>query len=150
MNSKLFFVLGVSLLLYLSACDDKGDPVMPPTSNTPPKIDTVSFSKDIFPLLTATYGCTGCHSGGYANAQNHQSYESYEFVLSGNSGYSTIPKSDHGPVVTPGNASTSILVKKLRTATLPFGSRMPYGGGEVSANDLQKITDWINQGAHNN
>ncbi|MFA6468152.1 MAG: IPT/TIG domain-containing protein [Bacteroidota bacterium] len=106
----------------------------------------ISFASAILPLFTgATYGCTGCHGG-----QNNLSLDTYNNVLSGNSGYSTAAASDHGPVITPGNATASVLVKKLRTATLPFGGRMPFGGSQMSDADLQKIVDWINQGALNN
>lgn len=106
----------------------------------------VSFSNSILPLFTgATYGCTGCHGG-----QNNLNLDSYNGVLSGNTGFSTAAASQNGPVINPGNASTSILVRKLRSNTLPFGARMPFGGSQVSDVDLQKITDWVNQGALNN
>lgn len=98
----------------------------------------VSFANDVLPLFTgATYGCTGCHGG-----QNNLSLGSYAQVMAGNS--------NHGPVVIAGNASGSVLVKKLRTATLSFGARMPFGGSQINDTDLQKIVDWINQGALNN
>ncbi len=101
-------------------------------------VSAVSFANDVLPLFTGTtYGCTGCHGG-----QNNLSLDSYSQVMAGNS--------NHGPVIIAGNASGSVLVKKLRTATLPFGARMPFGGSQVSDIDLQKIVDWINQGALNN
>lgn len=96
-----------------------------------------SFANDILPLFTTTYGCTGCHGG-----QNNLFLDSYAHVTAGNS--------LHGPVITPGNGAGSVLVKKLRTNTLPFGARMPFNAGEVSNADLQKVIDWINQGAQNN
>ncbi|MDP1678410.1 MAG: IPT/TIG domain-containing protein [Bacteroidota bacterium] len=101
-------------------------------------VPAVSFDSDVLPLFTTTYGCTGCHGG-----QNNLFLESYPQVMAGNS--------INGPVIIVGNASGSILVKKLRTATLPFGARMPFGAtSQVSDADLQKIVDWINQGAKNN
>jgi hypothetical protein len=95
----------------------------------------VKFSTDIAPLLTS-YGCAGCHgsSGGLSVA-------SVSSLLTGG---------NHGAAIVPGNADNSNIVKKLRTATLPFGNKMPANGGNVSDSDLQKIKDWINQGALNN
>ena len=129
-----------SLFIFSSCAKDEGSPVSadsesPGTPSNP--IDSVSFANDILPLFTMTYGCTGCHGG-----QNKLFLESYAHATAGNS--------DHGPVILPGNGTGSILVKKLRTATLPFGKRMPYGGGEVSDVHLQKIIAWIDQGAKNN
>ncbi len=98
--------------------------------------EVMHFTADISPLFTTTYGCTGCHGG-----QNNLFLESYAQVVSGTS--------DHGPVIIAGNASGSIIVKKLRTNTVPFGVRMPFGSPQISDADLQKIIDWINQGALN-
>ena len=98
-------------------------------------VTLVKFSTDIAPLFSS-YGCTGCHgsSGG----------------LSVGSVASLLTGGTHGPAIVANNADNSNLVKKLRTATLPFGSKMPANGGNVTDQDLQKIKDWINQGALNN
>jgi mono/diheme cytochrome c family protein len=95
----------------------------------------VSFNTDIKPMFTS-YGCAGCHgsSGGLSVA-------TVSSLLTGG---------NHGAAIVPGNADNSNIVKKLRTATLPFGNKMPANGGNVSDSDLQKIKDWINQGALNN
>jgi hypothetical protein len=51
--------------------------------------------------------------------------------------------------VVPGNSAGSLLVKKL-SATPPFGVRMPDGGNPVPDSLVQKIKDWIDQGALDN
>ncbi len=98
-------------------------------------VAAVKFSTDILPLLNS-YGCVGCHgsNGG----------------LSVGTVASLLTGGTHGPAIVPNNADNSNLVKKLRSATLPFGSKMPANGGNVSDPDLQLIKDWINQGALNN
>ncbi len=95
---------------------------------------TRSFTNDILPRLTR-YGCAGCHGGNgglFVDTQPH--------LLQGG---------DHGPAVTPGNADSSLIIKKL-SPTPPFGSRMPLGGQYLTDTTVQVIKDWINEGALNN
>ena len=98
-------------------------------------VAAVKFSTDILPLFNS-YGCIGCHgsNGGL-------SVGTVAALLTGGT---------HGPAIVANNADNSNLVKKLRSATLPVGSKMPANGGNVSDQDLQTIKDWINQGALNN
>jgi len=93
-----------------------------------------SFSADILPWLTR-YGCAGCHGGNgglYVDTQPH--------LLQGG---------NHGPAVTPGNADGSLIIQKL-SANPPFGSRMPQGGPYLTDSAVQKLKEWINQGAPDN
>jgi cytochrome c551/c552 len=98
-------------------------------------VSGVSFANDIKPLFTS-YGCAGCHP-----SQGNLSVSSVSALLAGG---------NNGPAIMANNANGSNLVKKLRAETVPFGSKMPANGGHVSDTDLQKIKDWINQGALNN
>ncbi len=93
-----------------------------------------SFANDILPRFTH-YGCAGCHGGNgglFVDTQPH--------LLQGG---------DHGPAVIPGNADSSLIIKKL-SPTPPFGSRMPLGGPYLADTTIQVLKDWINQGALNN
>lgn len=97
----------------------------------------LSFAADIKPLFT-TWRCNTCHpgNGGF-------DVTSYSTIMAGG---------DHGAVIIAGNGEGSNLVKKLRPNP-PFGARMPQDGGVngyMSDSDIQKISDWITQGALNN
>lgn len=149
MNFKIIYGSILVYGLFISACEDQGNPVTPP-NNPPPATssDTVHFATDVLPLFTGTkYGCTGCHG-----SQNNLFLDSYNGVLSGNSGYSTASASLHGPVVTPGDGEGSIIVKKLRGSPTGWtpSARMPFGGNPMDEADIQKIVTWIDQGALNN
>jgi len=54
-----------------------------------------------------------------------------------------------GAVVKPGDASGSLLVQKVK-GTQTIGVQMPYGKSPLPAADIQKISDWVAQGAQNN
>ena len=94
----------------------------------------ISFSRDILPIFNQK-GCISCHggSGGLFVGTVAQ-------LLQGG---------NHGPVIVPGNAGASNIVKKL-SPTPPFGDRMPLGGPYLPDALQQTIKDWINQGAKDN
>ena len=128
-------ILTVSLLC--NACQDMGtnpfvaqQPPPPP----PPIVDTVSFSRNVLPILD-NYGCTSCH-GGTAGL----TVGTVAGLLAGGL---------HGPEIVPGNAAASNIAKKL-SPNPPFGARMPQGGPYLDAATIQVIVNWINQGAKNN
>jgi hypothetical protein len=52
--------------------------------------------------------------------------------------------SRNGSVVEPGNANNSLLVQLIEEG------KMPDRGDPVTADELQLIIDWVNQGALNN
>ncbi len=128
----------VMATLFLAGCSDMGSaPVAPdPLTTTPPpqQGQDVSFANQVSPIFQR-YGCYGCHggSGGLFVTSVAQ-------LLRGG---------DHGPVVVPGKADTSNLVRKL-SAGPPFGDRMPQGGPYLPDSTLQTIKLWINQGAKDN
>ncbi len=84
----------------------------------------VSYASTIQPILNSS--CTGCH-GSAAGV----TLTSYATTIS---------------VVTPGNASGSLLYKSL---TGDGVTRMPMGS-PLSASQIQSVANWINQGALNN
>jgi mono/diheme cytochrome c family protein len=98
-------------------------PIGTPTSGPP------TFSTHVLPIFQAK--CTVCHGtmGGW--------------TASSFSGVMTTGK--HAPVVIPGDAINSLLVKKLQ-GTQQTGSLMPPTG-KLSDAEIQTIIDWINTGA---
>ncbi|MCE9607641.1 MAG: hypothetical protein K8U03_22365 [Planctomycetia bacterium] len=103
--------------------------------------EKVLFMRDVAPLLiTACFDCHG-NLGGNNN--------------SGNFGMSTFTDlmrgGQDGPVVTPGNAEGSVLVKMLRGTAkglqMEARPRMPRNGQPFDDTRMSVITTWINDGA---
>ncbi len=90
----------------------------------------VNFSTEIMPLFSS---CTGCHgdSGGL-------SLSSYNSLMTGG---------NSGAVVTPGDGSGSLLVKKLRGTA---GTQMPKDQAPLNDSTINLIETWINEGALDN
>ena len=92
----------------------------------------VSFASDVQPVLSSN--CGSCHGGS-----GGLTVTSYASLMAGNS--------NNGPVISPGDGTNSVLVRRLRAQG---GSLMPQGGPALSATTIQSISDWIDQGALNN
>ncbi len=99
---------------------------------------TVSYAKIIYPMIKAA--CLPCHTEDAMNPS--QLYlDTYENMMAGGK---------HGKPIQPGDASKSLLIKKL-TATPPFGDPMPLKRKTLLGIDtINMIESWINQGAKNN
>ncbi|WP_442507497.1 c-type cytochrome domain-containing protein [Novipirellula sp. SH528] len=114
-------------------------PVDEPTQTAMPEIkqatgkETVSFAGDIAPLLVDA--CKGCHIDAMQTRGGLQ-LDTFARMMRGG---------DSGPIISPGNAADSLLVKKLRGMV---GDRMPAGGRPAFSEDsIQLISTWINEGA---
>jgi hypothetical protein len=96
--------------------------------------DGPSFRSDVLPILVAG-GCTNCHGddGGL-------DVSSVRALLAGGDG---------GPVVVPGNADSSGLIRAIVYES-PFGAHMPPDGPPLSAASVKVIRAWINGGAKEN
>lgn len=102
---------------------------------------TVSFSRDVRPLMTRSPGgCGPCHLGRATSGLDLSSYQSLRRggLISGTR------------MVVPGEPCNSILVQKT-SRTPPFGSRMPLNGPpNYSPEEEQIVRDWVAEGAANN
>jgi len=54
-----------------------------------------------------------------------------------------------GAVVKPGDPDGSLLVQKVK-GTQTIGARMPRGGAPLPDAQIQRISDWVAQGAKDN
>lgn len=99
----------------------------------PPAKQTVSFSKDIAPVLVEN--CKGCH----LEAQQ----------IRGNFNMSTFAQlaggGGNGPVFQKGKGAQSLIVQKLRGTG--GGQRMPVNRPALDEATIAKIETWINEGA---
>jgi hypothetical protein len=89
------------------------------------------FAANVRPILAAR--CYTCHGPGVQ--QNGLRLDSLAAILKGG---------DSGKVVTPGNSSGSVLVRRLQAEEIP---RMPYGGPALSTSEVRIIRQWIDSGA---
>ena len=92
---------------------------------------TVSFASDILPLFESR--CIGCHGG--ERTQEGLDLKTHASLMTG---------SENGPVVTPSDAANSLLVEMVAT------QKMPKRGPKLTPDQVQLITDWVNQGALDN
>jgi hypothetical protein len=99
--------------------------------------EQVSFRNDVFPILD-TY-CVGCH--GATGGVNMSTYQNLMSSTGNNWGTD---------VVIPGNASGSGLIDVLNSNPQFNLSRMPIGGPYLTANEIELISTWINEGALDN
>jgi len=95
--------------------------------------ETVSFSRDVAPLLMAN--CNGCHVDAM---QLRGGLNMNNFAMFSKGG-------DSGEIVVSKNSSESLIVQKLRGTS---GQRMPAGGRPaLSEENIQLVAKWIDEGA---
>lgn len=88
------------------------------------------FTEQVRPILQAQ--CVSCHGGKFKQAG---------FTLVTRDGL--LRGSDNGPVVIPGKAEASLLIKKVRHQHEPG---MPYKGQKLPDNVIAYLAEWINTG----
>ena len=112
------------------------------------KAATVSFSRDIRPLINRQMGGCGCHlpsstGAGTGTQISGLDLSSLNTLRAGgfNSGSRNI---------VAGQPCESVMYLKLEDAP-PFGSRMPLNGPPFwNADELRLLHDWIAEGANDN
>ncbi len=107
---------------------------MPSGIARPTGKETVSFARDVAPLLVNN--CTGCHIDAMNNTSGGLSMNNFSQLINGG---------DSGPIVEPGKGDESLLVRKLRGQE---GAIMPAGGRpRLSEESIALISTWIDEGA---
>ncbi|MEW5980030.1 MAG: DUF1553 domain-containing protein [Acidobacteriota bacterium] len=89
------------------------------------------FSEQVRPVLQTQ--CLMCHGGKFKQAGLNLSTS--ENLLRG---------SDNGPVIVPGKADESLLIKKLRHEHEPG---MPYKAAKLADPIIARFVEWVNAGA---
>jgi len=127
MKSKILILLSAAVLLIgFSGCyKDILSPGQDPTA--PPQ--DVSFSGDLQPIFTASCALSGCHDGTGHNPS-----------LTAATSYTAIIAGGFINTVVPAN---SILYDEVKSGNMPPTSAL-------KPSDVQKILDWIRNGAKNN
>jgi len=118
--------------------DGRSMPTPAPDNSTPvvrkaTGNETVSFSKDIAPLLIEN--CKGCHLDA-TRTRGGLRLDTFVQLLRGG---------DSGAIIQPGKSEASLLIKKLKGTE---GERMPAGGRPpLSDQSVTLIAKWIDEGA---
>lgn len=124
-----------ALMKQLGAEPSTGEPATQPavpTGAAPP--DAPAYASLVQPLLAAK--CVACH--GPAKAKGGLRLDTLEAVLKGNS---------NGPIVVPGEAAASKLVRLLELP-VSHDEHMPPGGKpQPSTDEIAVLQWWINGGA---
>ena len=102
-----------------------------------PQDTTVSFSRDVFPILERT--CLSCHGGvgpdGEVVTEEGLDMTTYEKLIAG---------SLYGTVVEPGDPDESYLIELI------VGGDMPKEGDPLAPEEIEILRRWIAAGAANN
>ena len=125
MYKHLIPIAAISLgLAALSGCSDK---------------QGVSFAEDVHPILKKE--CLECHARGeQGHTESGLSMETYAELMAG---------TRYGPVIEPGSAVSSTLVR-LIDHKADKAINMPHDKSKIPADEIETIKQWINEGAHNN
>lgn len=109
------------------------EPPQDPTLRAATGAETVSFAKDIAPILLAN--CGGCHIDAM-RVQGGLRMDTFAALMRGG---------DSGEIVLPTRAAASLLVKKIKGEE---GMRMPAGGRPpLSDEQITLISKWIEENA---
>lgn len=92
----------------------------------------VDYTRDIKPLLKNK--CIACH--GRVNQESDLRLDAGELILAGGTG---------GPVVVPGRVAASRLISRVKSTG---DDRMPPEGSRLAVDEIQLLSDWIEDGAN--
>jgi hypothetical protein len=153
--------VGVRCDQYPAYCTHHGDastedagPVpdasAPVAADAAPTGQTISFARDIRPLMNrsetdpAGPGCSHCH---YKNTGTEQGIIEGQLDMTTLASLRRGGKTSQSRIVVPGDPDHSAIVQKLR-GTYPVGARMPWSGPPYwSDAEIQLMATWIAQGA---
>jgi hypothetical protein len=124
---KILLLGSVAIATSLSGCyKDIISPGQDPTA--PPQ--AVSFSGDLLPLFVTNCAASGCHDAVPAHKPALTAAKAYNAILSGGYVNTVVP-------------TNSIIYSEVKSGSMP-------PAGALKPADVQKLLDWIRNGAPNN
>ncbi|GAB4369874.1 MAG: hypothetical protein Kow0062_04150 [Acidobacteriota bacterium] len=139
-----------ALALACAGCKNDDAVVLRPPA-APDLTDPVSLALDIQPTFTASCALSGCHAGAFPVAgltlEEGRLYEPGLGAVGVASAQAPLLR------IEPGASDRSYLVDKLEGTQGQVGgvgARMPLGGPPVSAEFLEALRTWIDDGAPDN
>ncbi len=128
MNKKLI-ILSVVALMIIATTGCYKDIISPGQDpNGPPQ--AVSFSGDLLPLFITNCATSGCHDGVPAHKPSLVADKAYSALVEGGFVNTVVPH-------------TSTIYTEIKSGSMP-------PSGALKASDMQKVLDWIRNGAPNN
>ncbi len=97
----------------------------------PSGAETVSFSRDLAPVLAAN--CISCH--GETQPRARLDLDNFAALLRG---------SENGNIIVPGKSADSVLIKKIKGTS---GERMPEKKPPLPDDVIAKFAKWVDEGA---
>lgn len=131
---NLLLALSAILIILLAACSGSATSMPTAPVLTPGGAGTsatVSFSKDVLPLLQSR--CVNCHGG--QKTSKGLNMTSYAKLMAG---------SQNGAVVIPGNVDKSPFIQFI------LQGKMPKNGPKLLPGQVQLLINWVKAGALNN
>lgn len=126
-----------SIFLLLTSCTAEEGPIFIETDEP----FEVSFSADIQPIFTNN--CIQCHDQSHPTGLDLREGMSYNLLVNATStNYAPNPR------IEPSSTENSVLWHKIINDGV-FGQQMPPIGDGLSNFEIQKIEEWILQGALN-
>ncbi len=116
------------------AATDTSAPVTEVPAATEPAVaagSTVSFANEILPIIQSR--CINCHGGD--RIEEGLSMTTHAEIMAG---------SEHGAILVPGDAASSLIIEMVASGD------MPKRGPKLTPPQVQLIAEWINQGALDN
>jgi mono/diheme cytochrome c family protein len=124
------YLLGFAALVAIAACNTESSTENNTVAEENPAPTGFMYS-DVKPIFDAR--CVGCH--GSNDPKGGLRMDSHEAIMKGG---------EDGAVVVAGKASDSELVHFIDGSKQP---RMPFKQDPLTDEEIQKISDWIDQGA---
>lgn len=123
-----FFLVSAFIVLQSGAMDTV---TAAHTNESTASVENVSFKNDIQPILEGR--CAKCHGGEFPTEGLNMA--TYETLMAG---------SQNGQVIIPGDSNNSLLFEKVESG------EMPKRGSALTAEQIELIQQWIDEGARNN
>jgi hypothetical protein len=143
---RLTFGLVLSGFILAGCTKEKRDnPIVSSGGGNPGSSNLSDLQSEIFALGCATSGCHDNRATPAGNLNMSNATQSYNNLVNRNSTQATSLK-----LVLPNNPGSSYLINKLQGTHLAVGGsgvRMPQFAAPLSSEDMDRIIDWINNGA---
>ena len=130
------------ILVGLTVCSDSIIESTPSIDeNKEPIIAAPTFTNIQENILNKSCAFSGCHSAGSVNP--NLSDNAFQNIVNKQSSTGT-------NYITPNDPANSYLLQKVIGASGINGSRMPLNNSALSQENIDAITEWINDGAKDN
>ncbi len=130
---KKYLIVAFCFIGFLSGCKDE---IISDSSSIVFPDSAISYSKHVEPLFSQRCTFSGCHGRGAPAAGLNLTPPSYSNLM------------NHQPrLVVAGQSANNLLVQRLDGRVPP---QMPLNSTPLTANQLNGIKKWIDEGAQNN